>query len=831
MKLRWGTWMVLSWVCGLLQTYQATAQIKITFPVNRMVVQRSNANQATVQIAGSYSQPLDLIEARVVARAANQGTSTTWTTLQTNPINGQFNGNLTVKGGWYQVQVRGWQSGVVVASDSVSRFGVGEVFALLGHSNVQGSACTVNGVNQCPSLDGASDDRVTIVLLETNSSPFQQYMNTADTRYLPGLEFSKLINSTGMGISPFGGMAWFWGHMGDVLVSQLNVPVLIYNAGFGGTSMQQNYWAAYNIPFQHSFVRYDLRMPYANIRNIMNLYVPTTGLRAVLVQHGENERDNPADSTAKYYYKVIDKLRTDYNKPNLGVIVALSSFVGAVYQNPRTAQQRIINTPNYLAYQGPDLDNINTLTDRPDGIHFSPSGQTKAGESWANAINSTYQAITPYMAESQPLASLACATSNQLTVTQPTGYQYNWSTGSANNSLTAGAGTYSARLMTDQNKVYFPPAVVVPSNVQPPAPTITTDNGILAICQSAGLTLRSSYVGPNRWSTGPTSTSILVNTPGSYSVQAQNPVYGCLSAAGTQTISRASADLNLTTQTSRRVVALNDTVSFWFTVQNKGGCDAGSLSFQTRLPPNLSFISSGDNLSASNNIVSGSLNGVAAGTTLSRRYVSRVTAEGVYITSAELTATTSPMLAATLNNGTANGEKDEAKVDFRTKGASSIVYQSPNPNQVALPSVQANQPTPDPNKVDLSLLMQSSSRVINVNVPVSMTLTVKNEGGITATNVAISGLLPAGIQFVSSPSGITASSTTRDGSVINGSISQIPAGSSAKLILVVQATRVGLFTNQVQIVNCSQTDTDSTPNNGYTNGEDDQASLSLRVGQ
>ena len=820
--------MVLLWVCGFLQAYQATAQIKITFPVNRMVVQRNNANQATVQIAGSYSQPLTLIEARVVARVTNQGTSTNWTTLQTNPANGQFNGSLTVQGGWYEVQVRGWQAGVVVASDVVSRFGVGEVFALLGHSNVQGSACTINGVNQCPSLDGASDDRVTIVTLETSSSVFDQYLKTADTRYLPGLEFNKLVNNTG--ISPFGGMPWFWGHMGDDLVQRLNVPVLIYNAGFGGTSMQQTYWAAYNIPFQHSFVRYDLRMPYANIRNIMNLYVPTTGLRAILIQHGENERDNPADSTAKYYYKVIDKLRTDFNKPNLGAIIALSSFVGAVYQNPRTAQQRVINTPGYLAYQGPDLDNINSSTDRPDGIHFSPSGQTKAGESWSSAINTTYQSITPYAAETQPMASLACAPSNQLTVTQPAGYQYNWNTGITDNSLTAGAGTYSARLMTGQNKVYFPPAVVVPANVQPAPPTIITDNGILSICQSSGLTLKSSYAGPNRWSTGPISASILVTTPGAYSVQAQNPVYGCWSAAGTQTIGRASADLNLTTQTSRRVVAVNDTVSFWFTVQNKGGCDAGNLSFQTRLPPNLSFVSSGDNLSMANNIVSGSLSGLAAGATLSRRYVSRVTAEGMYITSAELTATSSPLPFATLNNGTANGEEDEAQVDFRTKSPTSAVYQSPNPNQVAWPSVQSNQPTPDPNKVDLSLLIQSSKRATNINVPVSMTLTVKNEGGTTATNVAVSGVLPTGIQFISSPSGVTASGTGA-GIVINGNIAQIPAGQSANLIFVIQATRTGLFNNRFQIVNCSQTDTDSTPNNGYANGEDDQASLDLRVGQ
>ena len=57
---------------GLLFFGQAVAQIKITFPVSRLVVQRNNANQATVQIAGSYAQPLDAVEARVVARVAGR---------------------------------------------------------------------------------------------------------------------------------------------------------------------------------------------------------------------------------------------------------------------------------------------------------------------------------------------------------------------------------------------------------------------------------------------------------------------------------------------------------------------------------------------------------------------------------------------------------------------------------------------------------------------------------------------------------------------------------------------------------------------------------------
>ena len=82
------------------------AQIKITYPISRQVVQRDNSNQATIQIAGSYGQPLEAVEARVVTRAAGQGITSDWTTIQTNPSNGQFNGTMIVKGGWYTIEVR-----------------------------------------------------------------------------------------------------------------------------------------------------------------------------------------------------------------------------------------------------------------------------------------------------------------------------------------------------------------------------------------------------------------------------------------------------------------------------------------------------------------------------------------------------------------------------------------------------------------------------------------------------------------------------------------------------------------------------------------------------
>ena len=802
----------------------AFAQLDVTYPVERMVIQRSNNNQATVQIAGSYAQPLDAVEARMIARVVGQGTSTDWATLQASPTNGQFNGTLAGRGGWYKIEVRGLRGGQVVAMDSVARFGIGEVFAIMGHSNAQGSSCIIDGVDKCPTREGAADDRVTVVGLVTGTPEFYQYELTANTAILPGLAFTQM--TTFSGISPFAKMAWSWGRMGDVLVQRINVPVLIYNAGFGGSNMEYNYRAAYNLPFDHSFIRYNIRMPFVNTRNLMNLYVPSTGIRAMLVLHGENDRANPSDTIKYHYYKVIEKVAQEFNKPNLAWIIALSSTVNGPFENVRSAQYAVSHNPAYRTFQGPDLDVLLPGDDRPDGVHYSPTGQYKAGGLWADAISDQYlQAITPYMAELQPLASVACSNGNQLQLTQPNGYAASWDNGSTTSSITVGAGTYSARLRDNANKQYFPPAVTVPGNVQPAVPTITTAGGATEICRTNGLILSSSNAILNRWSTGATTPSITVTTPGSYTLQAQNPVYGCLSDAVTKTITLAGADLSLAMRVSRRTPAVGDTVTFTLTVRNESTCDAGSVTMQNRLPDNLTFVSSPDGLALANGIVSGTVASVPAGGMVSRRYVAQLNTAAVYQNAAEVAAAANPDPDSQPGSGTGDGQDDEASVDLRTRPDSGgVLYVSPNPNQVPLPPVQGNQPAPVPDKADLSLTMQSDRRSVQVGQPVTFTLTVTNAGSLTATNISLRDDLPTGLQFTASASGMTVS-----GSAVSGTIGPLAPGQTVSLSFTALATGSGTLTNAAQISASDQPDPDSTVNNGTDKGEDDEARTDLRV--
>lgn len=800
----------------------ALAQLDVTYPVNRMVVQRDNSNKATVQIAGSYGQPLDAIEARVVARATGQGTTTNWVTLQTNPTNGQFNGTMPVSGGWYRVEVRGIRNGQVAASDVVERFGVGEVFAIVGHSNAQGSSCFIDNVDKCPTIDGASDDRVTVVVLDQPQAEFYQYELTADTQYLRGLAFSQLL--TYSGISPFARMAWFWGRMGDVLVQRINVPVLIYNAGFGGTNMEYNYKAAYDIPFEHGFINYSIRMPYANLRNLMNLYVPSTGIRAILLNHGENDRGNTTSDILMQHYGVIDKVRQEFNKPDLAWIIALSSFVSGRYDHVRSAQLQAINRSGYRTFQGPDLDNITSTDDRPDGVHYSPTGQVKAGTAWANAItDNILQTAQFYPAIQQPLTSVACGNGNQLQLTQPDGYEYTWNTGSTDRTLTVGSGTYSARLRNSQKQHVFPPAVTVPNNVRPATPAINS-NGVSEICRSTGLTLTSDFTGLNQWSTGATTSAITVSSAGTYSLQAKNAVYGCLSDAVSKTINLAGADLSLALLASRRTPVVGDTITFTLIVRNESACDASSVTMQNRLPANVTFVSSADGLTVSNGVVSGTVPSVPAGGSVSRRYVARLMAAGSYVNAGQLTAVANTDPDSQPNSGTGDGQDDAAMIDVRTKSAGSSLYVSDNPNQTPLPAVQSNQPAPDPAKADLSLTMQASSRLLKIGQEVTFTLTISNLGSQTATAIGLRNDLPPGLQFTSSASGLSA-----NGLAVTGTIGQLVPGQSVSLTFKAKATSSGSLTNAAQISASGQADPDSTPNNGTNKGEDDEARTDLRV--
>ena len=835
----------------LLPSTTLFAQINITYPIDRQVVQRDNNNQATVQIAGSYSVALDKVEARFVSILG--GLTTDWATVQTNPTNGQFTGLLTAQGGWYRIEVRGRLGNQIVGTHQLARFGVGEILVIFGHSNAQGTTCNNN--NECLSPGGATDERVISVPINTNiieNPAYDQYLRTADPKYLPGLTFSQW--TTNSGAAPFNSNSWLWGRLGDLLVQRLNVPVLFYGAGFGGTNMEHTYLAMNNQYFEHGFCKWELQMPYANVRNIMNLYVPSTGVRGVLVIHGENDRYTAQESIRTFNREVMKQTRTKFGKDRLAWVIALSSYVRERFDNVRNAQVQAVadinNDPMQAkVFLGPDMDppagTTGSTPERPDGAHYSTAGQLYYAQLWADNLtadnNAFFRNSTPYPAEQQPLATIQCATDYQMTLSQPTGYAaYTWNTGSTERQYQTGAGTYSARLQRgdmsnaqtrDAMRIYFPPAIVLTNDRKiPETPTIAASGTV--IC-GASVTLTSSYTGLTLWNTGATTQSIPVSVGGTYSVRAKNSLYDCQSPSSPAvSVASGAADVSLSSHFSRRVVNVGDTLRMVVRVQNEGPCPVAGVQIQDRLPVNLAFVSAATGVVTSGTLLTDNLPLLAAAESISRSYIVRATALGTYVNAFQITNSPITDPDSQPNSGTGDGQDDMAVVDFRALqngagGSSTVIYSSANPNQTPLPAVVGNQPAPDAAKADLSLFATTGTRVASVGELVSCSVTVRNSGGLTATNAGVRITLPAGMLFNSSQNNLTST-----GNLIEGTIASVAAGSSHTVVFRADITSAvnSVLRVKAEISRADQTDPDSTTGNGsLAKGEDDETQIELRV--
>ncbi len=345
-------------------------------PASRIVYQRNNSNTALVRIAGSCAN-VTRVEARLVALQG--GTSTPWTLID-DSTPGSYGGTLAGSGGWYRLELRGFDGAAEVASTSVDRVGIGEVFVVVGHSVAH------TGVDN---IVGASDDRVNTIPFP-ESAQHQSYNDTADPQYLP-----TAYGHYGSGVSPapFGGNNYFWSRFAEILAQQRGVPVIVYNAAFGGTSLEHWSKSSQGIWFDHTFVKASIRMPYINLYNALKTLVQRTGVRAVLADQGANDAGNPdEDQVLGYYQTFVNQARADLGHGALAVVVNRATPYMTVTLI-RRVQERMIATSNCFA--GPDYDTL-LPEDRYDGIHLALSGQAKVAQMWSDALTDGF------FADSQP---------------------------------------------------------------------------------------------------------------------------------------------------------------------------------------------------------------------------------------------------------------------------------------------------------------------------------------------------------------------------------------------------------------------------------------------
>jgi hypothetical protein len=479
----------------LLLSTKIQAQVTITYPDSRAVFQRNNSNQCSVYIAGNYSTFADKVEARAIPRpmTPSQGTIVNWTTIQTNPSNGYYYGNLTVSGGWYDIEVRCWNGTTLLGTASLQRIGVGEVFLIAGQSNATGDNGLAAMGNYGPR---ANDDRVSVV----------NYAVSYPTNYggvvLPRAEFSRLDST--FNISPFGTSAWCWGALGDTLTKRLNVPIAFFNAGWSGSGADA--WSASandSTATPSNFITYPRGMPYGNLRAALNFYVAQFGVRAVLWHQGETDNLNNTsrDNYGIYLKNIIQKSRTHSGNGNLAWVVSKASRyklpptlpISRTWQPVIDAQNDVIgnngNTqPNYtnLVFDGPATDTyIGPNVRMTDSVHFAGNGHRILANLWNQKLNTAFFTnSTPYLPTPPPTLASDCngISSVQFSVSNSYSSSLWTNNNAASNNLstsyvyTASSGAYRVRVKDGLGNVLISPQISVPNSFSGliPITSITT---------------------------------------------------------------------------------------------------------------------------------------------------------------------------------------------------------------------------------------------------------------------------------------------------------------------------------------------------------------------
>jgi len=508
------------------------AQITITSPVLNAVYQREISGQRAVTVTGTFTVPMDKIEVRAVPVINGQGIETAWKDLQAAPKNGVFKGDITLFAGWYTLEVRGTSAGQVVGRAVLQRVGVGEVFIIAGQSNAQ-------GLKKYPG-PSAVDDRVIYISNYNNDS------RDALTDP-PAPVFSKVTSDVGI-MSPRGQSAWCWGLLGDMLVANLNMPVLFVNTAWEGTSIENWSYSSQGI---QAITKYGLvlppQMPYANLRIAARNYANQYGVRAILWMQGETDG---LYGTPSAFYRdnlqyVMNKLGQDTGGKRITWVIARTSRTSPDTQTPSKTYPAIIAAQNAVLAQlfnpvwpGPETDNLDP--DRPvDKTHFIGNEALKIlANAWYQSLDAKFfSTATPIAPTQVPEITATCVTENNaVSISLPAGYSsYSWNTGATGNTIrVSAAGSYTAVVKDAAGNSILAPTVILERNAVPVQPTIVQQGQQQACADSAFTFSVPAGTDTYSWSrVGETNIlgagqSIRITESGNYQVKAQN-IFGCVS--------------------------------------------------------------------------------------------------------------------------------------------------------------------------------------------------------------------------------------------------------------------------------------------------------------
>ncbi|RXK47126.1 SGNH/GDSL hydrolase family protein [Aquirufa rosea] len=304
---------------------------------SRTFVQRDLSNQGKIVLVGKSSQ--NFSSAQVKFKNVMGGKETDWLTLSKEGSN--FKGEFILQGGGYYPEVKLLQDTKVLTDTVLSKtpFKVGEVFAVIGHSLAEGQA------------------------------PYE--LTDYDKEWC---EIVKYSDSNVVG---------FWGRLANMLKNRYLVPIRIYSTGIGGSTSEQWGKSALGLEFTSGLFDWKKRYPYSFFENRILNDVPKSGLRAVLVLHGENDVTLSIDNIVTYTDAYMKFTRELLKSKDLSFVVARSNrgLNKVEDQHVQEAQNIIIKILPYV-YEGANLQTVVGPGFRWDGTHFNYAGLEEAARKW-----------------------------------------------------------------------------------------------------------------------------------------------------------------------------------------------------------------------------------------------------------------------------------------------------------------------------------------------------------------------------------------------------------------------------------------------------------------
>ncbi len=488
------------------------AQIDITFPLSRMVIQRDNNNEALVEIAGNIAEQADSIQAKFTTVPGYEGENTPWVTIVKNQTKAMYFGKIKVKGGWYELHVRYFKDGIQKSAPKLDRVGIGEVFVVAGQSNAEGNLAYPK------SEKGAKDDRVSVInfidpIVNENTLPFT-FTHLDD--------YSK--------IAPYNPVPWIWAVLGDELTAKYKVPVLFFGAAVGGTSSW--HWAnsakgvSLNL-ISPSIFKFN-GSPYGVLLRTIKNYASRTGFRAILWQQGESDYFTGQTEYFDNIKFIIELIRADF-KQNISWITAQSSRTPFPSSFITNAQLKLTQEISNV-YLGPNTDLLFGLENRIDGIHFAGDGIKNAGKAWSDALTSNnYLTKIPVIQASELIQpQLSCFnSSNAQVLAKPDKFyqQVYWSNGQTTENIVLNADNSVSLKAVDVNGLfrYSPQIKTIGFENTNITPIIS---GPIIFCEGIQNTTLKATVDQILWSNGETKKEIFPVKTGSYFFKLKNN-YGC----------------------------------------------------------------------------------------------------------------------------------------------------------------------------------------------------------------------------------------------------------------------------------------------------------------